>query len=59
MERCQQEIEEQKQIDIEKGVRFTDEMYATLKYETNDIKNLKNLTVCTFFIVVSKKVIVA
>ena len=43
--RCQQELEEQKQLDLEKGVRFTDEQFAQLKYETNDIKHLKNLTV--------------
>lgn len=52
LERCRQEIEDQKQADIEKGVRFTDDMYATLKYETNDIKNLKNLTVCIIYLIV-------
>lgn len=43
--KCNEELEEQKQIDIEKGVRFTDEQFAVLKYETNDVKTLKNLTV--------------
>ncbi|CAH2988548.1 unnamed protein product [Chilo suppressalis] len=42
--RCQQELEEQKQLDIERGVRFTDEQFSQLKYETNDVKMLKNLT---------------
>ncbi|RVE53313.1 hypothetical protein evm_002146 [Chilo suppressalis] len=42
--RCQQELEEQKQLDIERGVRFTDEQFSQLKYETNDVKTLKNLT---------------
>lgn len=44
--KCREEIEEQKQLDIEKGVRFTDEQFALMKYETNDVKTLKNLTVC-------------
>lgn len=43
--KCKEELEQQKQIDIEKGVRFTDEQFAQLKYETNDVKTLKGLTV--------------
>lgn len=43
--KCAEELEELKQADIEKGVRFTDEQFAVLKYETNDVKTLKNLTV--------------
>jgi uncharacterized membrane protein len=46
--RCHQELQEQKQLDIEKGVRFTDEQFSLLKYETNDIKTLKNLTVSNY-----------
>lgn len=46
--KCNEEIEEQKQIDIEKGVRFTDEQFALLKYETNDVKTLKSLTVSVY-----------
>ncbi|CAG9784590.1 unnamed protein product [Diatraea saccharalis] len=44
LSRCHQELEEQKQLDIERGVRFTDEQFAQLKYETHDVKTLKNLT---------------
>lgn len=43
--KCKEELLEQKAVDIEKGVRFTDEQFAQLKYETNDVKTLKNLTV--------------
>ncbi|XP_026327205.1 uncharacterized protein LOC113235631 [Hyposmocoma kahamanoa] len=57
LERCRQEIEDQKQADIEKGVRFTDEMYATIKYETNDIKNLKNLTTVEELYALADKII--
>lgn len=45
LKKCREDMEEQKQLDIEKGVRFTDEQFAQLKYETNEIKQLKNLTV--------------
>ena len=45
LRKCTEEIEELKNADIEKGVRFTDEQFALLKYETNDVKTLKNLTV--------------
>ncbi|CAB3251385.1 unnamed protein product [Arctia plantaginis] len=48
--KCKAEIEAQKQIDIERGVRFTDEQFAQLKYETNDVKTLKNLTVIAHYI---------
>lgn len=50
LKRCSEEIEQQKLIDVEKGVRFTDEQFAMLKYETNDVKTLKTLTV-RFFII--------
>lgn len=43
--KCREDFEEQKQLDLEKGIRFTNEQFAQLKYETNDIKLLKNLTV--------------
>uniref|UniRef100_A0A2H1VTN0 SFRICE_004099 n=1 Tax=Spodoptera frugiperda TaxID=7108 RepID=A0A2H1VTN0_SPOFR len=46
--KCREEMENQKQLDLERGVRFTDEQFAQLKYETNDIKTLKNLTVCGY-----------
>lgn len=45
LHKCAEEIEELKQADIDKGVRFTDEQFAVLKYETNDVKTLKSLTV--------------
>ncbi|KAF9417004.1 hypothetical protein HW555_005832 [Spodoptera exigua] len=44
LSKAREEMEHQKQLDLEKGVRFTDEQFAQLKYETNDIKTLKNLT---------------
>lgn len=43
--KCHEELEQLKTADIEKGVRFTDEQFSQLKYETNDVKTLKNLTV--------------
>lgn len=43
--KCHEELEQQKQMDLERGVRFSDEQFAQLKYETNDVKTLKNLTV--------------
>lgn len=43
--KCVAELEDIKQSDIEKGVRFNDEQFSVLKYEANDIKALKNLTV--------------
>lgn len=42
---CHAELKECRDSNIEKGVRFTDEQFSQLKYETNDVKTLKNLTV--------------
>ncbi|XP_028164684.1 uncharacterized protein LOC135087983 [Ostrinia nubilalis] len=55
--KCNEEIEEQKQIDIEKGVRFTDEQFALLKYETNDVKTLKSLTTVEELYALADKII--
>ncbi|XP_049865863.1 uncharacterized protein LOC126366672 [Pectinophora gossypiella] len=55
--RCRAEIEEQKLMDIERGVRFTDEQYAQLKYETADIKQLKNLTTVEELYAMADKII--
>lgn len=55
--KCNEELEEQKQIDIEKGVRFTDEQFAVLKYETNDVKTLKNLTTVEELYALADKII--
>lgn len=49
LKKCNQQLQEQQQLDIEKGVRFTDDQFALLKYETNDVKTLKNLTVSFVF----------
>ncbi|KAJ2944590.1 hypothetical protein O0L34_g3943 [Tuta absoluta] len=57
LERCRAELEEQKQGDIEKGVRFTDEQYAQLKYETKEIKELKNLTTVEELYALADKII--
>lgn len=55
--RCHQELEEQKQLDIERGVRFTDDQFAQLKYETNDVKTLKNLTTVEELYALADKII--
>ncbi|XP_021205681.1 uncharacterized protein LOC101744184 [Bombyx mori] len=55
--KCREEIEEQKQLDIEKGVRFTDEQFALMKYETNDVKTLKNLTTVDELYALADKII--
>ncbi|KAL0848978.1 hypothetical protein ABMA28_013363 [Loxostege sticticalis] len=55
--KCREEIEEQKIIDIEKGVRFTDEQFALLKYETNDVKILKSLTTVEELYALADKII--
>ncbi|KAG6443994.1 hypothetical protein O3G_MSEX003137 [Manduca sexta] len=55
--KCRAELEEQKQIDIEKGVRFTDEQFALLKYETNDVKTLKSLTTVEELYALADKII--
>uniref|UniRef100_A0A2A4JHH3 Uncharacterized protein n=1 Tax=Heliothis virescens TaxID=7102 RepID=A0A2A4JHH3_HELVI len=55
--KCRQEMEEQTQLDIEKGVRFTEEQFAQLKYETNDIKTLKNLSTVEELYALADKII--
>ncbi|KAJ0181676.1 hypothetical protein K1T71_002398 [Dendrolimus kikuchii] len=55
--KCKEELLEQKAIDIEKGVRFTDEQFAQLKYETNDVKTLKNLTTVEELYALADKII--
>lgn len=47
--KCAKELQELKQADIDKGFRFTDEQFAVLKYETNEVKTLKSLTVSLVF----------
>ncbi|XP_073941158.1 uncharacterized protein isoform X1 [Choristoneura fumiferana] len=42
--KCRQELDEQAAVDVERGVRFTDDQFALIKYETNDVKTLKTLT---------------
>ncbi|XP_052757860.1 uncharacterized protein LOC128202263 isoform X2 [Galleria mellonella] len=55
--KCNEELEEQKQKDIAKGVRFTDEQFALLKYETNDVKTLKSLTTVEELYALADKII--
>ncbi|XP_045511656.1 uncharacterized protein LOC123706428 [Colias croceus] len=55
--KCHEELEELKQADIEKGVRFTDEQFAVLKYETNDVKTLKSLTTVDELYALADKII--
>ncbi|XP_047506866.1 uncharacterized protein LOC125050851 isoform X1 [Pieris napi] len=55
--KCRAELEELKQVDIEKGVRFTDEQFALLKYETNDVKTLKTLTTVEELYALADKII--
>ncbi|XP_038217099.1 uncharacterized protein LOC119835986 [Zerene cesonia] len=55
--KCHEELEELKQADIEKGVRFTDEQFALLKYETNDVKTLKSLTTVDELYALADKII--
>lgn len=43
--KCREELDEQEALDVERGVRFTDDQFALVKYETNDVKTLKTLTV--------------
>lgn len=57
LKRCHEELENRKQEAIDAGVHFTDEEFAALKYETNDVKLLKTLTVICYhqtFIIYSK-----
>ncbi|KAL4715131.1 hypothetical protein ACJJTC_012178 [Scirpophaga incertulas] len=55
--RCHQDIEQQKMADVEKGVRFTEEQFALLKYETNDVKTLKTLTTVEELYALADKII--
>ncbi|XP_023954772.2 uncharacterized protein LOC112058288 [Bicyclus anynana] len=55
--KCVAELEEIKQSDIEKGVRFNDEQFAVLKYEANDVKILKNLTTVEELYALADKII--
>ncbi|XP_013181477.1 PREDICTED: uncharacterized protein LOC106127783 isoform X1 [Papilio xuthus] len=55
--KCQADLEERKLADIEQGVRFTDEQFAILKYETNDVKALKNLTTVEELYALADKII--
>ncbi|CAH2066299.1 unnamed protein product, partial [Iphiclides podalirius] len=57
LKKCHEELEELKTADIEKGVRFTDEQFAQLKYETSDIKTLKNLTTVEELYALADKII--
>ncbi|CAH1645087.1 unnamed protein product [Spodoptera littoralis] len=57
LSKCREEMENQKQLDLERGVRFTDEQFAQLKYETNDIKTLKNLTTVEELYALADKII--
>ncbi|CAH0726500.1 unnamed protein product, partial [Brenthis ino] len=57
LNKCAEEIEELKRADIEKGVRFTDEQFAVLKYETNDVKTLKSLTTVEELYALADKII--
>ncbi|CAK1549707.1 unnamed protein product [Leptosia nina] len=55
--KCRAELEDLKQADIDKGVRFTDEQFALLKYETNDVKTLKTLTTVEELYALADKII--
>ncbi|XP_041971397.1 uncharacterized protein LOC121727562 isoform X2 [Aricia agestis] len=55
--KCREELELMKQVDIEHGIRFTDEQYSQLKYETNDVKTLKNLTTVEELYALADKII--
>ncbi|KAJ8726189.1 hypothetical protein PYW07_000887 [Mythimna separata] len=55
--KCQADLEDQKQLDLEKGVRFTNEQFAQLKYETHEVKQLKNLTTVEELYALADKII--
>ncbi|XP_026487537.1 uncharacterized protein LOC113394441 isoform X1 [Vanessa tameamea] len=55
--KCAEELDELKRADIDKGVRFTDEQFAVLKYETNDVKTLKSLTTVEELYALADKII--
>ncbi|OWR41921.1 hypothetical protein KGM_214115B, partial [Danaus plexippus plexippus] len=55
--KCAKELQELKQADIDKGFRFTDEQFAVLKYETNEVKTLKSLTTVEELYALADKII--
>ncbi|XP_068621526.1 uncharacterized protein [Battus philenor] len=55
--KCREELDELKEEDIENGFRFTDERFAQLKYETNDIKTLKSLSTVEELYALADKII--
>ncbi|XP_063358956.1 uncharacterized protein LOC134648365 [Cydia amplana] len=57
LDRVKQELELQKAADIEKGVRFTDDQFALIKYETQDVKTLKTLTTVEELYALADKII--
>ncbi|XP_047987056.1 uncharacterized protein LOC125226918 isoform X3 [Leguminivora glycinivorella] len=57
LDRVRQELELQKAADVEKGVRFTDEQFALIKYETQDVKTLKTLTTVEELYALADKII--
>ncbi|XP_063376054.1 uncharacterized protein LOC134663579 [Cydia fagiglandana] len=57
LDKVNQELEQQKAADIEKGVRFTDDQYALIKYETPDVKTLKTLTTVEELYALADKII--
>ncbi|XP_026737774.1 uncharacterized protein LOC113501007 isoform X1 [Trichoplusia ni] len=57
LSKCREQLEHNKQLDIERGVRFTEEQFAQLKYETNEVKILKNLTTVEELYALADKII--
>ncbi|XP_046961840.1 uncharacterized protein LOC124531349 isoform X1 [Vanessa cardui] len=57
LHKCAEELDELKRADIEKGFRFTDDQFAVLKYETNDVKTLKSLTTVEELYALADKII--
>ncbi|XP_063529985.1 uncharacterized protein LOC134741144 isoform X2 [Cydia strobilella] len=57
LDKVNEELELQKAADIEKGVRFTDEQFALIKYETQDVKTLKTLTTVEELYALADKII--
>ncbi|CAG4968624.1 unnamed protein product [Colias eurytheme] len=47
----------EEEAEAEKGVRFTDEQFSVLKYETNDVKTLKSLTTVDELYALADKII--
>ncbi|XP_061706983.1 uncharacterized protein LOC133517647 isoform X1 [Cydia pomonella] len=57
LDKVNQDLELQKAADIEKGVRFTDDQFALIKYETQDVKTLKTLTTVEELYALADKII--